>query len=239
MQKIIKYTKEQLEQAKPTLTEDEKAFLADRENSQARKKYSIVEFVQLLDDGRWTGGYVTGMGNVPADMFTKIESDDSNIDIFVPTSPSDDWPNWPPHEPDSSDSGIPPLPEITEIQSQRTQVDFDGRWSRFSLSGTLINISEYYNVSYKRVKGKSYYAYNDVFIFLTLISRYSDRPQHKLAGMIPNGFNFENNIATIGTSIPLNKNENDSFSLYLDICEGGTSEYDETLLAQRFLLIRK
>lgn len=102
----------------------------------------------------------------------------------------------------------------------------------------FINISEYYNVSYKSVKRKSYYAHNDVFIFLTLISRYN-KTQHKLAGMIPNGFNFENDTAAIGTSIVLNKNENDSFSLYLDICEGGTSEYDESLLKQRLLLVRK
>lgn len=238
MQKIIKYTKEQLEQAKPTLTEDEKTFLTDRENRSARKKYSIVEFVQLLDSGQWKGGHVVGMGYVPADMFTKIESEDSNIDIFVPTS-SDNWPDWPePDEPDSSDSGIPPLSDLKDIQSRESGVMFGGEWSCFSLKGVIINISEYYNVSYKSVKGKSYYAYNDVFMFLTLISRYN-KPQHKLAGMIPNGFNFENNTVAIGTSIVLNKNENDSFSLYLDICEGGTSEYDETLLAQRFLLIKK
>lgn len=241
MQKIIKYTLDQLLKTRPTLTEEERQFLAEGENKSARKKYSIYEFVTMLSSGHWFGGHVNGLGYISENMFTKIESDSSDIEIFVPTSPSDSFPVHYPEDPDetdaSSDADIPPLSSIKDMQMYKRELNICGDFTYAVFSGNLTVINDYYAIALNSVKGEKFYADIDTYIFLTIISRYHD-PEHKIAGVIPAGFDFVNDVCCIGTSISF-KNENDSFSLYLYVCEGGTSEYNECNLISRQLIFQK
>lgn len=86
MATIKKYTDENGAGSNAVLTNGEQHMT--RLMATGPKKYTIWEFVQMMMDGTWEGGYVSGLGYIGADMFTEVESEDSSVTIFRPTDSS-------------------------------------------------------------------------------------------------------------------------------------------------------
>lgn len=90
MNKIKKYSKDCVKMLNETLSERERLFLdsnAKSINEKNVKKYTLVEFIEAVKNGTFSGGYVYGFnGYIPAYSITEVSSDSSMFEEFEPIS---------------------------------------------------------------------------------------------------------------------------------------------------------